>query len=105
MGQLRGWFMASALEGGDCLQGHHWSEPAENSGFIPHPLMTVLIVQSSYTHEAAGNTSCSAPQALSTSKGTPDTAALTTCLQHLLGLLHTGCEVGLTPTPTLDLQT
>lgn len=74
--------MASALEGGDCLQGHHWSEPAENSGFIPHPLMTVLI------HEAAGNTSCSAPRAPSSSNGTPDTAALTACLQHLLGLLR-----------------
>lgn len=62
MGQLRRRFMAPALEGGDGLQGHRWSEPAENSGFVPHPLTTVLIIRSSYTHEAAGNTSCSAPR-------------------------------------------
>lgn len=45
-GQLRRRFVAPALEGGDGLQGHHWSEPAENLGFVLQPLTIVLIVWS-----------------------------------------------------------
>lgn len=84
MGQLRRQFMVPSPEGRDGLQGHHWSEPAENSGFVLQPLTTALIIWSMRNLETPPTAH---PGHHPPVTGPPALRHLTICLQHLPSLL------------------